>query len=52
MATPTTTEDKSNRYQGLDADQLVELYRTIYLSRHLDDREIQLKRQNRIFFQI
>ena len=24
----------------------------MYLSRRLDDREIQLKRQNRIFFQI
>ena len=39
-------------YGGLDADQLVALYRTIYLSRRLDDKEIQLKRQNRIFFQI
>ncbi len=52
MAIQTTTEDKSNRYHGLDTGQLVELYRTIYLSRRLDDREIQLKRQNRIFFQI
>jgi 2-oxoisovalerate dehydrogenase E1 component len=37
---------------GLDRDTLVRIYRTMYLSRRLDDREIQLKRQNKIFFQI
>ncbi len=31
---------------------LLEMYRLILLSRRLDDKEIQLKRQNRIFFQI
>src|SRR5580765_6665332 len=40
------------RHQGLDRDTLIRIYRTIYLSRRLDDREIQLKRQNKIFFQI
>src|ERR1700739_1560911 len=40
------------RYQGLDRDTLIRLYRTMYLSRRLDDREIQLKRQNKIYFQI
>jgi len=37
---------------GLDRDTLLRIYRTMYLSRRLDDREIQLKRQNKIFFQI
>jgi 2-oxoisovalerate dehydrogenase E1 component len=42
----------ATKYQGLDRDTLVRLYRTMHLSRRLDDREIQLKRQNKIFFQI
>ncbi len=42
----------ATKYHGLDRDTLVRLYRTMYLSRRLDDREIQLKRQNKIFFQI
>ena len=40
------------KMHGLDRDALVRLYRTMYLSRKLDDREIQLKRQNKIYFQI
>ncbi len=41
-----------DKLQGLDRKTLIEIYRTMYLSRRLDDKEIQLKRQNRIFFQI
>ena len=37
---------------SLSREQLLAAYRTIYLSRRLDDKEIQLKRQNKIFFQI
>ena len=35
-----------------DHKLLLEMYRTMYLSRRIDDKEIQLKGQNRIFFQI
>src|ERR1700693_5354536 len=42
----------ATKFHGLDRDALLRLYRLMYLSRRLDDREIQLKRQNKIFFQI
>jgi 2-oxoisovalerate dehydrogenase E1 component len=37
---------------GMTREQLVEFYRLMYLSRRTDDREIVLKRQQKIFFQI
>lgn len=40
------------RYHGLDAETLTRVFRTMRLARRLDDREVLLKRQNRIFFQI
>jgi 2-oxoisovalerate dehydrogenase E1 component len=40
------------KYHDLDRDALKRIYRTMFLSRRLDDREIQLKRQNKLFFQI
>src|SRR5215472_9812972 len=49
-AEPAAKTDKS--YEGLTREQLVEIYRLMYLSRRLDDREILLKRQQKIFFQI
>jgi 2-oxoisovalerate dehydrogenase E1 component len=39
-------------YEGLSREQLIEAYRIMYTSRRLDDREIMLKRQQKIFFQI
>jgi len=33
-------------------EDLIGIYRTMVLSRRIDDKEIQLKRQNRIYFQI
>ncbi len=44
--------DVKSKYRGLSADDLVEMYRLIYLSRRLDDAEINLKRQQKIYFQI
>ena len=38
--------------RGLDRKALLEMYRILLLSRKVDDKEIQLKRQNKIFFQI
>ena len=37
---------------GLTALQMVEIYRLMFLSRAVDDREILLKRQQKIFFQV
>lgn len=37
---------------SLTREQLVQFYRLMYLSRRTDDREIVLKRQQKIFFQI
>jgi 2-oxoisovalerate dehydrogenase E1 component len=42
----------ASKYRGLTRDTLIRIYRTMFLSRQIDDREIQLKRQNKIFFQI
>jgi 2-oxoisovalerate dehydrogenase E1 component len=39
-------------YEGLSRQQLIDIYRVMYTSRRLDDREIMLKRQQKIFFQI
>src|SRR5450755_2784453 len=46
------TEVRTDNYHGLDRGALVAAYRNIYLSRKVDDKEIQLKRQNKIYFQI
>ena len=43
---------ESTKNHGLDRDTLVRMYRNMFLSRRLDDREMQLKRQNKIYFQI
>src|SRR3954466_15800251 len=46
------TELKAREYKGLSREQMIGTYRTMYMSRRVDDKEIQLKGQNKIFFQI
>jgi 2-oxoisovalerate dehydrogenase E1 component len=45
-------DKKSKTYSGLTRQQLIDAYRIMYTSRRVDDREILLKRQQKIFFQI
>jgi 2-oxoisovalerate dehydrogenase E1 component len=53
MLTSTTTpQDLSVLPTRLGRDERIQAFRTMYLSRRIDDREILLKRQNRIYFQI
>jgi 2-oxoisovalerate dehydrogenase E1 component len=42
----------AERPSQLTHQQLVDFYKLMYLSRKIDDREIMLKRQQKIFFQI
>ena len=48
----TRTQGRPKAASKLDKAELLELYRIMLLSRRIDDKEIQLKRQNKIFFQI
>ena len=43
---------KSKVYEGLSREQLIQAYRFMYMSRRIDDREILLKRQQKIYFQM
>src|SRR3982750_2194629 len=49
---PAKPQSGEKTYQGLTKKQLIDFYRLMFLSRRLDDREILLKRQQKIFFQI
>jgi len=49
---PTGEDKKAKTYEGLTRQQLIDAYRIMYTSRRVDDREILLKRQQKIFFQI
>jgi 2-oxoisovalerate dehydrogenase E1 component len=48
----TNLAAKAKTYQGLTAEQLIDAYRIMFTSRRVDDREILLKRQQKVFFQI
>jgi 2-oxoisovalerate dehydrogenase E1 component len=52
MATTTKKKPKAAAGAGLERETLLGFYRTMLLARRLDDKEIQLKQQNKIFFQI
>ncbi len=42
----------SNASGSLSSQELINIYRLMYLSRRIDDREISLKKQQKTFFQI
>jgi len=50
--TAITEQGAAASYAGLEPEQLIRMYRLMYLSRRTDDREVLLKRQQKIFFQI
>jgi len=52
LATPSAREPETAASNSLSSDRMVEIYRLMYLSRCVDDREILLKRQQKVFFQI
>jgi 2-oxoisovalerate dehydrogenase E1 component len=53
MATSTSSHGtKAPASSKLEKADLLDMYRLMLLSRRIDDKEIQLKRQNKIFFQI
>ena len=47
-----TTKSRRTELHGLSREDLLRAYRTMVVSRRLDDKEIQLKNQSLIFFQI
>src|SRR6201993_2734377 len=52
QATGVLQEAAPESARGLAPERLIEIYRLMYLSRRTDDREIVLKNQQKIFFQI
>src|SRR5271156_3600688 len=50
--TKTASSLAPDSISALNPERLTEIYRLMYLSRRTDDREIMLKRQQKIFFQI
>jgi 2-oxoisovalerate dehydrogenase E1 component len=50
--TASTEQTQVASFSGLKPEQLIRMYRLMYLARRTDDREILLKRQQKIFFQV
>src|SRR6266705_4728092 len=51
-AMATRAQPRPRAAKSLSKADLLDMYRLMRLSRRIDDKEIQLKRQNKIFFQI
>jgi len=51
-ARAATKGTRAGGHEGLTRDELLTAYRTMLLSRKIDDKEIQLKNQSQAFFQI
>jgi 2-oxoisovalerate dehydrogenase E1 component len=51
-ATAPQAASESSSYRGIAVDELIEDFRLACISRALDDREISLQKQSRVFFQI
>jgi 2-oxoisovalerate dehydrogenase E1 component len=47
-----TAGKRSRDYHGLSRETLIQAFRIMQMARRIDDREVLLKRQNRIWFQI
>jgi 2-oxoisovalerate dehydrogenase E1 component len=52
LALAANSAKKAKSYEGLSREQLIRAYRLMYTSRRIDDREILLKRQQKIYFQM
>ena len=49
---PRKSEEPKVDLHGLEKDDLLDIYRNMFLSREIDDEEIRLKGKGQIFFQI
>src|SRR6266496_2309030 len=49
---PSRRLPRQHERPRLSREEMLKIFRTMYMSRRLDDKEIQMKGQNRIFFQI
>jgi 2-oxoisovalerate dehydrogenase E1 component len=52
MSSPVQTVRPPGKHRGVPVSELVEDFRLACISRFLDDREIALQKQSRVFFQI
>src|SRR5438874_455113 len=49
---PRRRKAKPQSQTQVSPEEMLKMFRTMYMSRRLDDKEIQMKGQNRIYFQI